>query len=387
MGSWFTNIHIRKQENLSEKTVMDHICAHMEQRRYVPCDAGEDADAVVAIVTDDNSQWVSVYSQLFVHDDPASCAAIATPMSAQLHTDVIGISCFDSDYLYMNLINSEEQVDAWIGIGRGADVGIKRRSGLAAWKKKVSDYPTFAEGAKSTYVCAEEFLSEVADCLGLPLVQSAASLEYLKDLGLEQKASYLYFKLPEDAPKTSVELQMCYLYYALPCVDGKKQSVMALNCGVEAKGLRIYFVGPYVEQEEIRFSDVRVDLRGLPSVFAELTKTQLSDGQWAYVYHDPEFPIPAAVPNWGPKEKRHAMEQERMIHVTFVPHGNPRKMLDITVVLVPDANPENQAIWNVWRLWGSKGAYIAHYNKIWKRVRSFEVEEQCRPLLREEDFD
>ena len=72
----------------------------------------------------------------------------------------------------------------------------------------------------------------------------------------------------------------------------------------------------------------------------------------------------------------------------FVPHGNHRKILDITVVLVPDKNPEGQTGWNVWHGWGSKKAFIEHYNAIWdeRRARSSNPD-TLPPILREEDFD
>ena len=79
---------------------------------------------------------------------------------------------------------------------------------------------------------------------------------------------------------------------------------------------------------------------------------------------------------------------ERRIGLEFIPRGDPRKALDITVSVVPDHSPEGQILWNVWKPWGSKGAFIDYHNKIWKRVRVFEADEsQCLPILKEDDFD
>lgn len=388
MGSWFSNIHIRKNEMITEETVADYINKVMAAQQYLPVASGTDADGTVAIVANGDCQWVSVFSDLISHDDPESCARIAAPISAELHTDVLGISCFDSDYLYLNLINTEEKTDAWIGIGSASELGIKRRSGLAAWKKKVSDFPAFSEGIKKNYVLAEEFLTVIEPCLKLPAMQSSASYEYLKEFGLDKNAKYLYFKRRDDAPsKESAQLVLYYMYYGLPCFVEKPNSVMAINTGAESRGLSVYFLGPYVETDEITFSDVHLET-WKESIPIELTKVQLPDGQWAYCYHDPDFQIPPKVPNRVAKEKRALMEKERHITVRFVPHGNPRKTLDITVALVPDKNQSGQAKWNVWHPWGSKKAFIEHHNKIWKRVRAFETNpDSCLPLLSEKDFD
>ena len=89
---------------------------------------------------------------------------------------------------------------------------------------------------------------------------------------------------------------------------------------------------------------------------------QLPDGQWAYYPHDPGLRIPPRVDERLPPSKQLEVVYERSITVRFVPHGNPRKILDITVVLVPDQNPEGLFGWNVWKEWGSKKAFIAFTN-------------------------
>ena len=141
------------------------------QNKYELVACEQDADIVVAVLDSQNSNWISICSQAFAHDDPDSCKDIAAPLSAQLHTDVMGIACFDSDYLYLNLINADESVDAWIGIGAGKELGITRRNNVTAWKKKVADYPAFSAAVKGTYICADEFLAVTDSCLGLPTEQ------------------------------------------------------------------------------------------------------------------------------------------------------------------------------------------------------------------------
>lgn len=387
MGSWFSNLHIRRNETATAVTVADWIGQWMTEQQYLPAASEQEADGAVAIVAD--GHWISVYSDLLPFEVPAKQGEIALALSAGLETDVLGISCFDSDYLYLNLVNAQDKTDAWLGIGSAAGLGIKRRSSLAAWKQKVSDFTVFSEMAKQRYVCAEEFLSVAESCLGLPAVRSCGVYEYLKDFGLQKEAQYFYFMLPEDLKaKDPVRLAL-RLPSGMPCFIGKATAVSVINTGAESRGLSVYFLGPYVEKEEITFSNVhiaRLKKNGSEVFPITLQKVQLADGQWAYYYHDPGLRIPPKVDDRLPMNKAMQMERERSIIVRFVPRGNPRKILDITVVLVPDKNFEGQTGWNVWLPWGTKKAFIDHFNEGWKEIRSWSPN-ACPPILKEEDFD
>lgn len=388
MGSWFSNLHIRKSEEVSKEAICNCVKNSLAKQGYTSVENMQEADVTVAVVEPQNSQWISICSEIFAHDDPDSCKAVATPLSSQLLTDVLGIACFDSDYLYLNLINADENADAWVGIGAGKELGISRRNNLTAWKKKIVDYLAFSAAVKSEYICADEFLAAVECSLGLPAEQGGASLDCLQDTLLQREATLLYFQQKQGVRHARPQLQVCYLRYAVPCFDGRENSVSFLNLGDEFCGLSVYFLGPYVQHEEITFSHVKIERFRQPSIDMELKKIQLSDGQWAYCCHDPEILIPPGVPKRMKKEKRYQLEMERMRKISFIPHGNPRRMLDVTIVIVPDGNPDNQAKWNVWQQYGSKEAFIKHYNNICKRVRAVEEDsDQCLPLLKKEDFE
>ena len=141
-----------------------------------------------------------------------------------------------------------------------------------------------------------------------------------------------------------------------------------------------------VENDEITFSDVSFVkfVRYFPTnTPIELQKVQLPDGQWAYYYHDPNYRIPPKVDDNLSPIKKFNVECEREICLRFIPHGNPRKVLDITVVLVPDKNLAGQTGWNVWRLdYSSKKEFIQKYNE------SHSSDPHFHPnCLREEDYD
>lgn len=391
MGSWFSNIHVRKSETATEETIGKWIGEYMASKHYLPSASDIGADGAVAVAASEDLQWISIYSDLLSLEDPRAFTEIAVPLSSALHADVLGISCFDSDYLYLNLINTAEKTDAWLGIGRASGLGIKRRSGWSAWKKKVSDFSSFSEIAKKKFVFAEDFLAEAVPYLGIPEAQSMASYEYLKEFGLDKKAKYFYFKLPDEMKNEEPVKLVPDAYSAMPCFLDKPSSVEAINVGGASKGLAVYFLGPYVENDEITFYDVSfVKWRNDRAEFVpfDLTKIQLADGQWAYYYHDPDFRIPPKVDDRLPAIKRERMARERKIIVRFFPHGNQRKILDITVVLVPDGNLKGQAEWNAWHIWGSKKAFIEQYNEDWNERGMWDSNPKARsPVLKEEDFD
>lgn len=363
MGSWFSNLHIRRNDTATGESVTDRLLRYMEGQGYLPA-SEENADGALTVIT--GERWFTVCSDLLEFENPDAVAEIAGPLSGALGTDVLGIACFDSDYLYLNLINQAEKVNAWLGIGSAAGLGIKRRTGLAAWKKKVRDYETFAVCAKEKYVCAEEFLTEAADCLDLPPEQSCAVYEYLADFGLDKMARIFYYRLPEDAKPKELPRLVPYMSDLTPAQIGKPMCVTAVNKGGESRGISVYFLGPYVEKEEITFTKTcfLTDRLGkCEEKPFELTKVRLTDGQWAYYYNDPGFRIPPKVDERLPIMKQMNMEMEREFAVRFVPQGDPRKTLDITVIIQPDKNPEGQTGWNVWHRWGSKDAFIDWYNK------------------------
>ena len=385
MGNWFSNLHVRKSISITENDIVENISKMMIAQHYLPTTSPSEADGSFAIITDIKSQWYSVYSDLFSFDKPTLFADYAIPLSTEMKTEVLGISCFDSDYLYLNLIDVENKVDAWVGVGSAVGLGFRKRSNLSAWKNKVSDFIGFKESVKKKYVFSEEVLADVEHCIHLPHEYGMLSYEHLSDLESDEEPVYLYFKLPvemksQDAPKFFQRT-----FSLNPCFLDRPSVVSGINIGGASKGLSVYFIGPYVEYEEITFSDVSfVKNKGdcYEYVPFDLEKVQLSDGQWAYYYHDPAYRIPPKVDDNLPVIKQRRIESERSIKVRFIPHGNPRKVLDITVALVPDKNIQGQTVWNVWHRFGSKSAYIEERNKTWRK------HPDCSDMiLNEEDYD
>ena len=382
MGSWFSNFHVRKNGTISRKDVSASILEYMSGNMYIPVKSQDEADVTVAILIDEKSQWYTVCSDFLSFDDPKQFAEFAKPMSQKCKTDVLGISCFDSDFLALNWIDVLNHVDAWAGVGSAAGLGIRRRTNLSAWKHKVSDFSGFKENIRKRFVFAEEVLAEIEHCIQLPQKYAMATFEYLSELYPCNQTEYFYFKLTGDTEKQEKPKLIQNIESLTPCFIGKPALVKAINVGGESKGLSVYFVGSYVENDDITFSEVsfvKSSRHGLEHIPIELQKVQLADGQWAYYYHDPVFKIFPKVDERLPAKKRMDVESAQSIVVRFVPQGDPRKILDITVVLSPDKNPEGQTGWNVWYRFGSKKKYIESYNTAWSKYPE--------KLLQEEDYD
>lgn len=385
MGSWFSNFHIKKTGQQSKDELARLLDNILRQQGWLPA-SEDDADGGFAISCKSDSQWFSVYSDIFSFEDPKAFAVLSQPLSLGLKTDILGISCYDSDYMYLNLINAVDGVDAWLGVGSAAGLGITRRNKPSAWKGRVRDFEKFTQAVKSKYVFAEEALAELSGCLGLPMALATAEYEYLDMLPEDTETSRFYFQLPEGANTKAPPRLVHQTFSLMPCRCGHPSMVDLINDGGESRGLSVYFLGPYVEKDEITFSKVCFVQWKNGKIFdspIQLEKIRLEDGRWVYYYHDPGFRIPGKMERELPPSKKLQDERlKRSIILRFIPQGNPRKMLDISVVLVPDKNPEGQAVWNVLSCFGNKKEFIRQHNDIWRKHINCE-----HLLLDEADFD
>lgn len=83
MGSWISNISIRKNGNISMDDVAGYLSQMASERQYEPAASEEEADGAFAIITDENAQWFTICSDLISLEDPELFPEIATPMSSK----------------------------------------------------------------------------------------------------------------------------------------------------------------------------------------------------------------------------------------------------------------------------------------------------------------
>ncbi len=376
MGSYFANLFVKAKD---ANIITEKISEFYASSGIIPCDR-ENADIEISLFSPENSDWTSVCSDAFTHTDILN---LANPLSVAANTDVISVACFDSDYLFLNLINPADSTDAWLNIGKSYEIKAPRRSNITAWKNKVRDFESFKLAAKEKHVCAEEFFFSSAENLGL-------SPEQIDLYDFPENCVKLYFTAPqkEDGKPAKFTIPR---YSLNPCQIGKHACCSFYNTGSSSRGIAVAFTGNYVENEEITFENTKIRIsKGSFGNFVSfpitLQKIRLSDGNWAYYWEDKSFKIPDSVSTDLPPMVYQKKTFSREITVDFVPQGNPRKVFDIRVTLIPLSNPINgQSSWNVWQgHYNSKLEFIEEHNR-----SSKELEQYGAPVVyyNPEDYD
>lgn len=365
MGFFFSNFHVLITDERSKEHLIAALSELFGKKGFVPVENEADADISVSIF-DGGENWLSVCSDEFEFFDPDAAKDILEPISDRLNTFVLGVSCFDSDCLLMNLINLGLGIDAWARVGNLPGLGI--RSTPAKWKPIVSDFNLFNDVLKKEFLFAEEALDELEPLLGLARLQGRFCFELSSEDEYSGAMQTLYYSLPEAASLSEPPKLTVASYPLDPCKMGESCAVSAMNLGGKSVGLEIAFSGSYVEHDEIVFRDVRLEYgfgkEAWSAVSLDLKKEERA-GRWLYCAELPDFSIPAKVNEHLPQLAAFQKQLELQFTLRFTPEGNARKSLDIAVHFIPLADYSGQCGWCCWYQHESKKAYIeaTNYNK------------------------
>ena len=366
MGSYFSNLHVNK-DTATLNSVKEAICGYFLRAGYTVADVAS-SDFSVELYAPEDSKWISVYSEAFTHNDVIK---LNKTLSATIDSEVLSIACFDSDYMFLYLQNTKRKLNLWLNIGEAYEMKPPRRSNLTAWKKYISDFKSFEDAAKQTYVCTEDFLIEAEKHIALPYAQSAC--EHLENN--EINSEKLYFTAPkkEDLKPTTLSIRWFNLR---PCNPGRQETCFVENNGEASKGIQIFFVGDYVKNDEITMENVKFTYHNshkeLVDVPITLKKIQMDNGAFAYYWKDENFNIPKAVSSDLPPRVAFEESSNRIFGIRYTPVGNERKFLDICVIFDPIENSHKGACW--WMVWGyhkSKRDYIEYTNREKKESEKF----------------
>lgn len=385
MGYSFSNIHIKKQDDIHLQQVHESLRCYLESQSYQLVSCESESDFALYILESD-SGWFSVCCDAIDFSDAQSIRTVCEPISSTLHTDVIASSCFDSDFLFLNLINAEQAVDGWAKFGKDESKCFLRRNAYKPWNGKVSDMESFKQILKKRYVFAEEAWYDIEPLLEMLPNQGLFSQEALDEFE-PHLISVTYFASTDvkkqDPPKLDFSA-----YDMMPCKIGQDTLISVINLGGSSKGLGIAFSGSYVETEELSFHNVQLeynfDRYPRKTIPLTLEKVKTADNRWIYYAAIPNFSIPERVKDGLPLKRKMDEEYKRSFGVRFTPEGNPRKCLDICVHFIPLANNEGRCYWCVWFPSGSKKAYIEEHNNTWMRMKAPNLKEI---LLNPDDFD
>lgn len=370
MGMFFNNLHIRKNEEYNCDKLKEVLIKEMEKKGYALIEDGKEADVSVVIYSPEKSKWVSVASDCFDFNTAEDTKAAALPISEKFGTDVIAAACYDSDYLMMNILNAADGTDGWINIGSMYGMKQPRRTSMAPWKGKVTEFEKFKAVIKGKNIFAEDAFYSCAELLGMAAEQCALETGHADELE-KDAVTRLHFSLPEGAHKVLPKLEI-NTFSLNPCKIGENKCVFVNNKGGRSKGVGIMFVGDYIENDLLTFenvtfeSDYGSDKRKIISVRLEKVKT--TDGRTVLYWEDKDFNIPPAADPSIPVKRLMNLEFKRQFGVRFTVQGNSRKVLDVMVLVIPLENRrEGSACWCCYLYNGSKERYIEEHNRMWKK--------------------
>lgn len=348
MGSTFSNISIRKNPFLTQEIVTEALSTTLMDKGFIRS-TEESADISFAVFSLPSSQWFTVCENGMLFDDFNEQLDIANLLSTKLNSDTLRISCFDSDYIYLNLLNPQKKLDAWASVGNSTGLGIRRRTGVSAWKATVSDVSKFKQALKKQYIFAEELLEEISTELELPHAQSFSEFDYLANTLPGVDITYLYFSMPSSHSSAELPTLEHYTYGLMPCTSGRPTVVSCINKGGTGKGIGIFILGKSIEHYDITFTEVTLAYwnrsRQQDHTPVVLEKRQMSDGSIGYYGEVRNFRIPEKVSSALPQAVR--VKKESDLHFWFrcVPQYADTVSVRLSIIVRPIQNPDGGIEW------------------------------------------
>ena len=348
MGSTFSNISIRKNSFLTMGMVTESLSTILMDRGFIRS-TEETADISFAVFSLPSSQWFTVCENGMLFGDFNGQLDISTLLSTKLNSDTLRISCFDSDYIYLNLLNPHTKLDAWASVGSSAGLGIHRRTGLTAWKAHIADIPKFRQALKKRYEFAEEVLEEISTELELPYEQSFSVFDYLSETLPECEIKYLHFSMPISRSSTELPTFEHYTYGLRPCTAGLPTVVSCINRGGAGKGIEIFILGKSIEHYDITFTEATLvywnRFRQQDHTPVVLEKRRMPDGSIGYYGEVRNFRIPEKVSSALPQAVR--VKKESDLHFWFrcVPQYTDTVSIKLKIIVSPTQNPDGGVEW------------------------------------------
>lgn len=352
MGFSFTNIQIRKN-GAFDRALADAIASLIANGRgWRQVDGPDEAALCTVVAGREESPWIAVSSDAFDGDPDAQVNA-ARALSEALGADALAIGCFDSDYLYLNLVNPSKGVDLWAasGCAAAADMAGLRRSGFRAWRGQVPDTEAFRAVMKRSRVFAEECLSDLEPMLNLPAAQSVGGGGDWPDAPGVYR---YYYKLEEKQGAAEPPRLEWHFTSGFAPREGEECMLCAVNRGGASRGLGVAFTGAAVERGEIAVWSAFIQVRNRRGEWenhaVEIEEARSADGMRMLYGQLPSLPIPEGVSCALPDKKRMELEFERGVALKFVPESLSaacagERLTDLCAYLIPLENWSGQCGW------------------------------------------
>ncbi|MGN0595257.1 MAG: hypothetical protein ACI4I6_08865 [Hominimerdicola sp.] len=373
MGMTFSNIHIRKNDGFTVQDLFKKLIDTMTKKGYNVVPSKSEADVSSIIYSPQNSGWITIVSDEYNFSNEYDMKKAIQPFSESLKTDVIAISCVDSDFAFLEFLNTSKEIDGWLNIEEPYCNEKLRKSDIEIWKKEVSDQKKFDDIINDSNTYAENAICEICELLGFANEQCTLNNRFEDYENMLDKSAVIamHFALPKKDTEEPTKL-VIPRFNLMPCQAGKTHAVSCVNKGGASKGLAVEFFGDCFDSGEITVENVALmyyDDKGERLLIPiELKRVESTQGEYFLCWKDENFQIPPKVDNSLPYNVFSDKEFKHEIGVRFTPVGNPRKMLDIMVALVPLSNFKMEACaeWYVWMHYKSKADYIKSHNESWK---------------------
>lgn len=352
MGFTFTNIQLRKNEKFDRKLADSIASSVANGRGWRRVDHPDEADVMTVIAGSEKSRWIAVASDA-LGGEPDVAIQAAHGLSEYLQTDALVIGCFDSDYLFLNMLNPPAGIDLWASSGSAASAGLSgmRRSNFRAWSRRVKNTDAFRNIMKQPRDFAEDCLRDLEELLDLPVTQSTGSGEDWS--GVSECYQY-YYAMTEEVGSGEPPMLEWHLPPAYAPGEGQENIISAINRGGSSRGLAIAFMGEDVEKGNIAVYTATVqvhDRRGEWALYpVEIEETVDAKGQKMLYGELPSLLIPEKVCERLPWQKREELEYQRSIALRFVPESlhpyhEGSRLPGLTVHMIPLKNWQGQCGW------------------------------------------
>lgn len=345
MGLTFNNIHLR----ISDAFRPDALVARLTTGKgLTPVESIEEADARILVLKRPDSQWVTIASDLF-DSDPDTADRMSRDLAQAFMAPVLMVGCFDSDYLYLNLLDPVHNLDAWAATGRFPGECAPRRSNFARWQGYVTDVDRFRQVMRQRHIFAEECLSDVAQLLNIPIEQLSCLPE---DDAAGTEASVFFFRADSDIKSAASPVFEATTYDVYYHLGAGPVLVSFINVGGASKGVGVALGGPCFDRHKVRIEQIHFQTHDRKGEWVltpvELKETTDAKGQ-SWMYGEcTSLPIPEAVPDTLQARARQEKEFQRKITVRFSAGNHPNKLREIDtdddmyIVLIPLANKSGQ---------------------------------------------
>jgi len=326
-------------------TTAEHIADLITKKHSLEITDKAHADIELSVFRAKNSRWVTVSSDL-IDGDVDALLGCAKDISQALGTETLAISCYDSDYLFMNLIDAQKGVDIWASCGRFPAGKAPRRSNYAAWKSYVGDAEAFRNAMRATYTFAEECLYAVEPMLSLPVTQSIGD-------GIDGSDVFrFYYKYSKREETVRPPVFGCIIREIYFHTGADPNVVLFQNQGDSSHGVAVCLTGPCIYNNQVNVTSICLQIHDKHGEWVlipiELKTKEFSNGVQGLYGECREIRIPPAVSQELPWKKKMGLEFRHSIGIRFFLSRNGDvgesndTLGDLHVILIPLQNFSGQ---------------------------------------------